>query len=370
MSGHERERLSAYLDRELPPGEQAAVETHLAACPECAAFLAELAAVDEAAASLPAEAPEGYFEAFPARVRSRLETRKAVARRVPAWTWAAAAALLLAVVTPLTVRQLRSSSGAAPSMAPAATQPAPAKAESMAAEASRRPEPTPTVPAARTTSPEKRGPVPAAAPTAGPAEPEAPVAAAVPPEAETRVAKDEAMAQGVFAQEPAAPPAVGGVAREAEANREKGGRDRLHPAAARAAAEPASPALSAATAGAAVEAPDVQEQEDEFRRLESVRPGRRRSGAACATSGTPSPQSRPIPSGRTRRGSGRSWRCARRGGPGGTKPTRAPSAATPRPTCSGGTLSRSRASSGCSRRPGARPERSGGGETALREAGR
>jgi anti-sigma factor RsiW len=245
MSGHERERLSAYLDRELPPGEQAAVETHLAACPECAAFLAELAAVDEAAASLPAEAPEGYFEAFPARVRSRLEARKAPARRVPAWTWAAAAALLLAVVTPLTVRQLRPSSGAAPSVAPAATQPAPAKAPSMAAEESRRPEPTPTAPPARTTSPEKRGPVPAAAPVAVPAAPEAPVAAPLPREAE-----------GIFAHEPAAPPAVGDVAREAEANREKGVRDRLHPAAAR----------------AAVEAPDVQEQEDAFRRLESVRP--------------------------------------------------------------------------------------------------
>ena len=272
MKGHERERLSAYLDRELPPGEQAAVETHLAACPECAAFLAELAAVDEAAASLPAEAPEGYFEAFPARVRSRLETRKALARRVPTWTWAAAAALLLAVVTPLTVRQLRPSSGAAPSVAPAATQPAPAKAPSMAAEESRRPEPTPTVPPARTTSPEKRGPVPAAAPVAVPAAPEAPVAAPVPREAEAQAAKDEVMAEGVFAHEPAAPPAVGDVAREAEANREKGVRDRLHPAAARGAAEPASPALSAATAGAAVEAPDVQEQEDAFRRLESVRP--------------------------------------------------------------------------------------------------
>ena len=261
MSGHERERLSAYLDRELPPGEQAAVETHLAACPECAAFLAELAAVDEAAASLPAEAPEGYFEAFPARVRSRLETRKALARRVPAWTWAAAAALLLAVITPLTVRQLRPSSGAAPSMAPAATRPAPAKAESITAEESRRPEPTPTVPPARTTSPEKRGPVPAAAPVAVPAAPEAPVTAPLPREAED-----------IFAQEPASPSAVGDVAREAEANREKGVRDRLHPAAARAAAEPASSALSAATAGAAVEAPDVQEQEDAFRQLESVRP--------------------------------------------------------------------------------------------------
>ena len=58
--------------------------------------------MDEAVASIAAEAPQGYFETLPARVRSRLEP-KAATRRVPVWTWAAAAALLLAVVTPLTL---------------------------------------------------------------------------------------------------------------------------------------------------------------------------------------------------------------------------------------------------------------------------
>ncbi|HSD65163.1 MAG TPA: zf-HC2 domain-containing protein, partial [Vicinamibacteria bacterium] len=108
MSGHERERLSAYLDRELPPDERLMVEAHLAGCAGCTALLAELAAADEAAAALPAEAPAGYFESFPARVRSRLGPRKAQApaRRLPAWTWAAAAGLLLAIVVPLTLRQL------------------------------------------------------------------------------------------------------------------------------------------------------------------------------------------------------------------------------------------------------------------------
>lgn len=103
---HEHERLSAYLDGELPPGERAEVEAHLGTCTACAARLASLAAVDGAFASLPAEAPEGYFESFPARVaaRVRAETPR-VSRRLPAWAWAAAAALVLAVVTPLTLRR-------------------------------------------------------------------------------------------------------------------------------------------------------------------------------------------------------------------------------------------------------------------------
>lgn len=108
MSGHESERLCAYLDGELPPGERTEVETHLAACPACTALLADMTAVDAAAASLPAEAPEGYFDAFPSRVAARLgaaSRTRARTRRLPAWTWAAAAALLLALVAPLTLRQ-------------------------------------------------------------------------------------------------------------------------------------------------------------------------------------------------------------------------------------------------------------------------
>jgi hypothetical protein len=103
VSEHEHERLSAYLDGELRPDEMSAVAAHVAACPECAARLAEFAAVDEAAAALAATAPSGYFEALPGRMRARLEPRRSGVRRLPAWTWAAAAALLLAVVTPLTL---------------------------------------------------------------------------------------------------------------------------------------------------------------------------------------------------------------------------------------------------------------------------
>ena len=69
MSGHERERLSAWLDGELLPADRAQVDAHLAACAECSAFLADLAAADRAAAERPAEAPDGYFEGFAARVR-------------------------------------------------------------------------------------------------------------------------------------------------------------------------------------------------------------------------------------------------------------------------------------------------------------
>jgi anti-sigma factor RsiW len=103
-SGHEHERLPAFLDDELAPAERAEVAAHVAACAECAARLAELQAVDESVAALPSEAPAGYFESLPTRVRARLQP-KAARRRLPVWTWAVAAALLLAVVTPLTLKR-------------------------------------------------------------------------------------------------------------------------------------------------------------------------------------------------------------------------------------------------------------------------
>lgn len=42
-----RENLSAYYDGELPPQERAALEAHLAACPECRAELAQLGTVSK-----------------------------------------------------------------------------------------------------------------------------------------------------------------------------------------------------------------------------------------------------------------------------------------------------------------------------------
>ena len=57
MSAHERERLSAYLDEELPAGERAEVSAHLVGCSECASRLSEMAALGERARELPQEAP-------------------------------------------------------------------------------------------------------------------------------------------------------------------------------------------------------------------------------------------------------------------------------------------------------------------------
>jgi hypothetical protein len=144
---HVQDHLSAYLDGELPAPERAAVETHLRTCPECSRHLEELRAVDEAARELDVEAPPGYFDSLPARVRARLPAprrgvwgvrrsappsstsergsipreRPGGAQRPrlksergfiprerttpPAWVWAAAAAIVLAVLTPLTFRK-------------------------------------------------------------------------------------------------------------------------------------------------------------------------------------------------------------------------------------------------------------------------
>jgi hypothetical protein len=106
MSAHVLERLSAYLDGELRQEEQAAVREHLGGCAECARELGELATLDDAARALPAEPPPGYFEALPARVRARLEPQRR-APRWPVWSWAAAAALLLAVLTPAVLYRSR-----------------------------------------------------------------------------------------------------------------------------------------------------------------------------------------------------------------------------------------------------------------------
>jgi Putative zinc-finger len=166
VSEHEHERLSAYLDGELPPEEMSAVAAHVAACPECAARLAEFAAVDEAAEELAATAPSGYFEALPGRMRARLEPRRSGARRLPVWTWAAAAALLLAVVTPITISK-RSSLQMEPT--PARERPAAAPPPTLEAPAQRQSAPS-AAPAVEA-PPAKLQKVmpPPAAPTAAPA---------------------------------------------------------------------------------------------------------------------------------------------------------------------------------------------------------
>lgn len=126
MTTHERERLAAWLDGELSPGQRAEVEDHLAVCSDCAALLAEMEGVDQVVRTMPVEAPSDYFDDLPGRVRSRIESEAGtpatakptpVRGRVPAWTWAAAAALLLAVITPLTLERRERGAPSGPEMA-------------------------------------------------------------------------------------------------------------------------------------------------------------------------------------------------------------------------------------------------------------
>jgi Putative zinc-finger len=125
MSAHVRDRLEAYLDQELSADDRAEVSRHLSGCSECRRLLEELAAVDDAARSVPVDAPEGYFDTFAARVRQRLgsEPRRR-AFRPPVWSLAVAAALLLAVITPLTLREHTTPPQAAPAAAARAGGPA------------------------------------------------------------------------------------------------------------------------------------------------------------------------------------------------------------------------------------------------------
>lgn len=258
MSGHERERLSAWLDGELAPADRAQVDAHLAACEECSAFLAELEAADRAAASLPAEAPDGHFDGFAARVRGRIEAEAARARprRLPAWAWAAAAALVLAVVTPLTLRQPRPG----PTAAPVATAPDGPLARESA---------VPT-PAARAAEPEGRPTL--ALPRRTPAQAPPAAGAAAPPAA----ARDEV--EGDFAREPAAASdearatladAAAAQAPAPLAAPETGSRAKLGAQAAEAVRAPRE--RSAESAGLAAVG-GAEDSEVAFRRLDAVRP--------------------------------------------------------------------------------------------------
>jgi hypothetical protein len=166
VSAHVQDRLSAYLDGELVADEREAVEAHLDGCPACERHLEELRAVDAAARDLTVEAPPGYFDSFPARVRSRLPAARS--RRPATWIWAAAAVFALAALTPLVVTR---------STAPAPDAAVPRPAE----EAKAAPDRTPatTVPPAEAPLPEAaaaRSKIVAAAPKA-----EAPGQAPPPP---------------------------------------------------------------------------------------------------------------------------------------------------------------------------------------------
>ena len=143
MSAHVIERLSAYMDGELAAAERQAIDVHLRLCEECARHREDLAAVDELARALPTEAPAGYFDSLPARVRFKTTARPPRALRMPAWSWAAAAAVLLAVIVPLTLEHRSGPPAVATTEGPAASagsaaSPAPAEPPAPMAELARR----------------------------------------------------------------------------------------------------------------------------------------------------------------------------------------------------------------------------------------
>jgi hypothetical protein len=138
MGPHVTESLSAYMDDELAAAEREAVAAHVRGCPSCARHLEELRAVDAAAREMPLHVPDGYFEAFRGSLRKRLEgTRPASRPLVPAWALAAAAALVLAVLTPRLLRDARAPAATAPPPVPASTLAAPPPATPPPAEGQR-----------------------------------------------------------------------------------------------------------------------------------------------------------------------------------------------------------------------------------------
>lgn len=122
MGPHVTDRLSAYLDGELPVSERDGVEVHLDGCADCARHLEELRAVDGVARRLPLGVPDGYFAAFPERVRARLARQRPRPRVGPAWLAAAAAAVVLAALAPRLWLDARRARIAPPAPAPAAQE--------------------------------------------------------------------------------------------------------------------------------------------------------------------------------------------------------------------------------------------------------
>lgn len=94
---------AAYVDGDLGPLEERAVERHLEACPACRGLVADLRTVRAAAFTLDRREPSPDLFA---RIRARVEAEPAAARRSawpstrPAWaTWLGAAAALLVATT-------------------------------------------------------------------------------------------------------------------------------------------------------------------------------------------------------------------------------------------------------------------------------
>lgn len=84
MTDQWTDRLSEYLDDELPPEERAALELHLRDCPACAGILADLRRVLVRARGLEDAAPT--LDLWPA-VAERIGAVHPLAARRPAWTF-------------------------------------------------------------------------------------------------------------------------------------------------------------------------------------------------------------------------------------------------------------------------------------------
>ncbi|MDQ7850370.1 MAG: zf-HC2 domain-containing protein [Armatimonadota bacterium] len=106
MPHHTERQLSAYLDREVTPEEEAAVRRHLSGCPSCQEELSRLERVRRLLAGLP-ERP--LPESFWPELRSALGGRREppwqslfAGRRIrPAAALAAAAVVVLLLLVPL-----------------------------------------------------------------------------------------------------------------------------------------------------------------------------------------------------------------------------------------------------------------------------
>jgi hypothetical protein len=287
MTAHVRERVSAYIDRELTASERAGVEVHLRECAECAAAVEEMRAVDALARAQDVEAPAGYFDTLPGRVRTRVAPPARV--RVPAWTLALAAGLAVAVVAPLVLKEkpaplpaaVRESAPGAPPAA-AAVEP-PRQAPAPQREAFSVPAPAPRVPAQSPAADRLERRERAAAPASGPP------AAAAPPTAGARAPRAAARPE----------PARSVAARESNAGTDaralEGDRARWADAPAPPQALVEEKLDGAAGAAAGVEAAEPEEEEEDTPALvDDSAAERDAAGAPGAAPGPPpAAQARP-----------------------------------------------------------------------------
>ena len=100
-----RQRLSEYLDGVLPDGERAALDAHLAECPECRTELESLRRTVEAVAGLPVRsAPVGFKGRLMARLRAEAaDTADRGDRVLTLWPRLAAVAAMFLVAAALTL---------------------------------------------------------------------------------------------------------------------------------------------------------------------------------------------------------------------------------------------------------------------------